>query len=337
VIAIQAAVARHRAFPLFLGIAIGVYTTGLAVAGRLASMDRASVIATCLTMDLVVVVPLAFHWLVVRRRRLPAVTLAPVFVLSVVAASHVLPADHQQSLRVLETLAIPVELALISWIGWRAATALRKAGREAAADPLERFRQAALHLTGNDRIAAVFALEIGVFHYAFAAWRAKPHVTRGSAALTHHRRSGHGWTVLALLFLMVVEGVAVHLLLREWHTSVAWLFTAGTAYCVLWLIADYRATVLRPILVGDDGVLIRAGFRGILRVPRACIAEVGRTKPAFGKESHSLAFLRTPSRWLTFSEPMLALGPYGFRRRVRAIGIEPDNVEEFDRVLATLA
>jgi len=79
--------------------------------------------------------------------------------------------------------------------------------------------------------------------------------------------------------------------------------------------------------------LIRAGFRCMLRVPRACIAEIGRTKPRFGKESLNLTFLGTPTRWLTLAEPMLALGPYGFHRRVRAIGIEPDTAEAFDRIL----
>ena len=45
----------------------------------------------------------------------------------------------------------------------------------------------------------------------------------------------------------------------------------------------------------------------------------------------------TPTRWLTLSEPMWAQGPYGFRRRVRALGIETDAAEEFDRSLAARA
>ena len=52
-----------------------------------------------------------------------------------------------------------------------------------------------------------------------------------------------------------------------------------------------------------------------------------------GKESLNLTFLGTPTRWLTLSESMSAQGSYGFRRRVRAVGLEPDYVQEFDRIL----
>ncbi len=327
--------AHHRtSLLLFAGVVLGVYATALAVVGQLPHLERASAVAVGLTLDMVVVVPLMFYLLVVRRRGLPLVALAPVLVLSVLTASRVLPADRQQPLLVLEALAVPMELGLIGWITWRAARALRKARRDAAVDPLEQLRRAAFELTRNDRAAAVLALEIAVFYYAFGSWRARPHAPVGSSAFTHHCRSGHAGIVLAFLLVMAAEGLAVHFLLLKWSALVAWLFTIGTAYGALWLIADYRATVLRPILVSDENIFIRAGFRCILRLPRACIAEVGRTKPAFGKESLNLTFLGTPTRWLILSEPMLAEGPYGFRRRVRAIGIEPDTAEEFDNILA---
>jgi len=326
--------ARHRASPLlFAGIVAGVYVTALAVVGQLPHLEGASAVAVGLTLDMVVVVPLAFYLLVVRRRGLPIVMLAPVLVLSVLAASRVLPPDHQQPLRVLEALAAPMELGLIGWIAWRAARALGRARRDAAADPLEQFRRAAFELTQNDRVAAVLALEIAVLYYAFASWRVRPHVPAGTSAFTHHNRSGHAGIVLGFLLVMSAEGLAVHVLLLNWSPLVAWLFTIGTVYGALWLIADYRATVLRPILVSDESVLIRAGFRCTMHVPRARIAAVGRKKPELGKESLNLTLLSTPTRWLTFSEPMLAHGPYGFSRRVRAIGIEPDMAEDFDRIL----
>lgn len=332
------AAAHHRAPPmLFAGIVTGVYATALAVVGRLPHLERASAVAVGLTLDMVVVVPLAFYLLIVRRRGLSIVTLAPVLVLSVLAASRVLPTDHQQPLRVLEALAAPMEFGLIAWIAWRAARALRKARRDGAVDPLEQLRRAAFELTRNDRAAAVFASEIAVFYYAFGSWRARPHAPPGTSALTHHRRSGHAGVVLAFLLVMSAEGLAVHVLLRNWSALAAWIFTIGTAYGALWLIADYRATVLRPILISDESILIRAGFRCTMHVPLARIAEVGRKKPGFGKESLNLTFLGTPTHWLTLTEPMLAQGPYGFHRRVRAIGIEPDVVEDFDRILDSMS
>lgn len=331
----HSAAAHGRAWPLlFVGIVTGVYATALAVVGQLSHMEaRAGAVAVALTLDLVVVVPLAFYLLVVRRRALPIVTLVPILVLSVLGASRVIPAGHQQMLRLLEALALPMELALVGWIGWRAARALREACRDATADPIEQLGHAAFELTRSRRVAAVIASEIAVFWYAIGSWRARAHAPVGAIAFSHHRRSGHAGIVLAFILVLAVEGLAVHFLLLTWSALAAWIFTIGTAYGAMWLIADFRATMLRPILVRDESIVFRAGFRFTLQVPLARIAAIGRERPQFGKESVNLTFLGTPTHWLTLSEPMVACGAYGFRRRVRAIGIEPDAGDEFVRIL----
>lgn len=330
----NASAAHRRAWPLFVAVAAGVYATALAVVGQWSNLEgRGSAVAVALTFDLVVVVPLAFYLLVVRRRGIPAVTVVPVVVLSALVASRVLPADQHQTLRVFEALAVPMELALLGWIGWRAARALRRARRDAAADPLEQLRRAAFDVTRNHRAAAVFASEIGVFYYGLGSWRARAHAPDRMAAFSHHRNIGHAGTVLAFLLVMSFEGLAVHVLLLNWSALAAWIFTLGTAYSALWLIADYRATVLRPILVGDETMLIRAGFRCTVEVPLAQIAAIGREKPLPAGECVNLTFLGTPTHWLTLSEPVVAEGPYGFRRRARAFGLAPDDAAGFDRVL----
>lgn len=325
--------ARRRIHALwFAGITCGVYAAALAIAARLPHLGRSGPVALGLTLDMVVVVPLAFYFLLVRRTRLPLAALVPVLVLSVLAASRVLPAEHQYALRLIEWLAAPAEVALIVWIVWRAAVATRQARHDPARDPIERIRLAAFEATRSARFATLLATEIAVCLYALGSWRTRPHVPPGTRAVTLHERSGHGGIVLAFLMLFAVEGLAVHAMLFRWNPFVAWMFTIGSAYAGLWLIADYRATVLRPILVGDDDVLIRAGFRCTLRVPRADIADVSREKPAFGRGSVKLTVFSTPTRWITFSTPVQAEGPYGIRRRVRAIGIEPDQTAEIDRL-----
>ena len=317
----------------FLGVAAGIYAAALAIVGQLPPLEtRANAVAVALTLDLVVVVPLASYVLVIRRRRWPIVTLAPVFVLSLIAASRVLPGDQQQTLRVFETLVVPIELGLLGWIGWRAARAVRKTRSDAARDPLERIRSATLELTHGRRAAAVLATEVALVYYALASWGARPHEPTGTIAFTHHRRSGHAGIVFAFILVMAVEGLAVHLLLQSWSALAAWIGTIGNAYGALWLIADYRMTVLRPILVDGDALIIRAGLRCTIRVGLEQVAEIGRMKPDFGKESVSLSFLATPTHWLTLAEPIEAEGPYGSRRRVRAIGLAPDAPRDFERV-----
>lgn len=324
---------RRQHWILFVGLVVAVYSAALSLVGWLPYLDRAGTVAAGMTVDMVVVVPAAFYLLVVRRRGLPVVTLVPVVVLSVLAASRVLPADRQQLLSAFEHLAAPIELAILGWIAWRSAKALGRARKDATADPLQQLQQGAYEVTGSRLATSVLASELAVVYYALGSWRARPHVPEGTSGFTHHLRSGHFGIVLAFLVILASEGLAMHLLLLRWSVLVAWIFTISSVYSALWAIADYRATVLRPILVTEESIVIRAGFRFALVVPRESIVEVGREKPDFGRKSRNLTLLSIPTRWLTLSQPMLAEGPYGLRRPVRAVGIEPDDPEAFDRAL----
>ncbi len=330
--------AQNRLAPLlFLSSAGAVYAAALAVAHVLPTLDRAGAVAFGLTIDLVAVVPLLFYWLVVRRRGWPLVSVVPVLVLSVLAARQILPLDHQQALRLIELLAVPAEIGLLGWIALRAARALRSARRGGPTDPVDRLRHAAFDLARHDRVADILATEIALLYYALGSWRARPHVPEGTAAFTHHRRGGHGGIVFAFLIVLFMEGVAAHLLLSLWSVLAAWIFSAGTIYGALWLIADYRATVLRPILVGGESVSIRAGLRFRLDLPRERIAAVLDHKPDLGRECASLTLLAAPTRWIVLSESMLARGPYGLGRRVRAVGIAADDPDGLARALGASA
>lgn len=326
---------RNAALIGFLALLAGVYVVALAIAGQLEQLGpRGTAVAVGLTVDLAVVVPGAFYLLVVRPRRLPILWLVPVVVLSALAASRILPPGDRQALRVLEILAGPLELGLLAWIGWRTARAVRRARGDAAADPYEVLRRVARDVTGSDRLAAVLASEIAVLRYGLGSWRSRAHAPDGAKAFTHHVRSGHGGIVFGLLILTAGEGIAVHLLLGRWSAVAAWAVTLATAYGALWLVADYRATVLRPILVGEGRIVFRAGLRWTLAAPLAQVVDVGTAKPDVGKASAKLTLLATPTRWVTLAEPAVAEGPYGFRRRVRAIGLQPDEAEAFDRAVA---
>ena len=320
---------------LFAILATGIWATAVFLVGVLPNLERPETVALGITLDLTVVVPLTYYFLVVRPRNWPPVALAPVLVLSLVIAAAILPSDHQQTLRVVEALAIPVEVALLGWVGWQAARALRQIRHSATADPVEELHRSARKFLRVHRVADVFAFELAVLFYAFGTWRSKLRIPDGTYAFTSHRRSGHGGLVFALFVLTVVEGVAVHLLLASWSTVLAWVLTFLSFYGALWLIADYRATVLRPSLVNEVEVWIRGGLRWRTRVPRDQMAAVARTKPDPQECTMSVAFLTTPNIWVRFSAPVLLEGPYGIRRQVCCVGLVVDEPAEFQRLLGS--
>ncbi len=314
---------------LFACFVVVVYAVAISLAHRLSHFEKPGFIAIGITVDMVVIVPLAYYFLIVRRRGHSIVRLAPVVILSLVIASLVLPSGQQRALHVLEKILIPVELGLIGWIIWRTIGSFRQAKLNETLDPLERFRSAAFELFQNNLVAGAFASEIAVFYYSFGSWRSQAHCPVGAKAFSHHRRSGLGGIVFAFLFLMAGEGFALHFVLLNWSSLAAWIFSLSTIYGAIWLIADYRATILRPILVKDERLLIRAGLRYTLDVPKSIIKEVNPKQPAFGKESLNLKLMGAPTHWIVFSKPVVAQGPYGTRRRVRAVGIEPDDQNHF--------
>lgn len=317
----------------FLPVAAAVYAVSTVLASRLPHLAHPSVVASAMTIDLVLVVPAAFYLLVVRPRRWPLVSLVPILVASVFLAAKVLPSDHQGGLQIAELLLVPAEIALLAWIGTRATRAMRDASMDPSLDGIDRLRAAALDVARSRIVADVVASEIAVLYYALGSWRAKPHVPEGFASFSQHRRSAHGAILFALLLVMAAEGIGLHLLLSRWSALAAWIFTAGTAYAVLWLVGDYRATVLRPILVGESEIVFRAGLRHALRVQRSHVARIDPSRPDPGTACARLSFVAVPTHWVVLSEPAISSGPYGVRRSVRALGLVPDDPDGLLRAI----
>jgi hypothetical protein len=281
----------------------------------------------------VLVVPLLFYLLVVRRHAWSPWTVLPVFLLSVWGLSQVLPAGHDAPLAYVRGIAVTAELGLLGSIAVRARRALR-AGRGKAGDPLERMRSAAFELLRNETAAEILSSELALFHFALGAWRTRPYAPATSSAFSQNRRNAHGAIAGALLLAILIEGVAVHVLVARVSSPVAWLLTATTVYAALWLIADYRATVLQPILLDSERLSIRAGLRLRLDVPRARITAVQTERPGLARPCVAATFLVAPTTWIVFDEAIVARAAFGLHRRVRAIGLAVDDPHALREALA---
>ncbi|HEY0554190.1 MAG TPA: hypothetical protein VGG20_07980 [Thermoanaerobaculia bacterium] len=71
----------------------------------------------------------------------------------------------------------------------------------------------------------------------------------------------------AICGVIAIETAALHLLLWPRHPWIAWTLTALSLWTVGWLIGDYRAIGARPVVLGDDALLVRLGRRFQARVP----------------------------------------------------------------------
>jgi hypothetical protein len=176
-----------------------------------------------------------------------------------------------------------------------------------------------------------------VLYYGLLCWRRRP-APAGGHSFSYHRNSGYGALILTLMIVSAVEIVGMHLVVRLWSGTAAWLLSALGAYAVLWMAGDYQAVRLRPVVAADDALRVRVGLRWSVSIP---YAQIERMQPR-GKESLSrrtpgylhAALLTDPQVILVLRGPVRARGPYGIEKEVRRVGLA---VDEADRLRAVLA
>lgn len=315
---------RQARLPLFSFalIATGVYATALTMMRMRAELRHPDLVSAGLLTDLLITVPLAFYWLAVRRAGWPARTLIPVFLFSLTGAALVLPDQREMLKRISEIVSIPAEIGLVTWIAVRTARSLR--GTRGTEDMLVRMREAAWEILPARRVAEAIAFEMSVFYYSFFAWRRRPASPSGVQAFTYHRTSGYGALGFAFLVATLAEAIPIHILVARWRPGVAWFLTALAGYGLLWFLADYRATRLRPILLDHETLIIRTGLRWTIRIPRASIVAIHTTPPKSEPVLRATLPMMKPL-WIELAEPVTAQGPYGIEKQGRWISIAVDD------------
>jgi hypothetical protein len=314
-------------------IATAIYAVAITLERMRPELRQPELVSLGLLVDLLVVVPLAFYLLAVRRTGWPARTLIPLFLFSLTGAAWVLPEQREMLKRLSEVLSIPAEIGLVTWIAVRTARSLKSTRGAGTEDMLERLRQVAREILPVRGVAEAIAFEMAVIYFSLFAWRRRPQSPPAAARVfTYHRTSGYGALGFALLIMTLAEAIPVHLLVTRWSPRAAWLLTALAAYGLLWFLADYRATRLRPILLDAETLCIRTGLRWSVQIPRIHIAAIHRKAPKSEPFVRAALPFMTPL-WIELTEPVTAQGPYGKLKTARWISVAVDDAKAFREAL----
>jgi hypothetical protein len=321
----------------FALLALGVYIVE-GIAATSAALDRRPVlVGGAITFDLVVAVPLAWWLLVVRKGAASLRSLLPVVLLSMLGARLVLPTDHQGALPWMRVLVAPLELGVIAWVAWqvRATVRARRVARGGLADAGVDVRAELLAVLapalGRGTLATVVATEIGLLHYVLTPWARTPHAPAGARTFAHERNGG---LVAGLLIAITAETIPLHLFVAaRWGALAAWVLTGLSVYGALWLVGDYRAIAMRPIVVRGDEIVIRHGLRTDIAISRSRIARAERpswrTLPERAPDYLDLSRPGEPNVVLELDAPVEARLPFGMRRTVSRIGLRVEEAEAF--------
>jgi hypothetical protein len=291
-------------------------------------------VATALTVDLVVLVPLAYYVLMVRGQGWPVATTGIVVIASLYGAHALLPSAHDGLATLLTYLIIPVELGLSGYVLYGVVRTVRmvcSAGHDAAgrADVLDQLRDRLREKMGVRVAADAVAGELAAIYFALATWRQSPPASPGT--FSYHRSSGYRPIFAAILIAGGVELVAGHILLSLWSPLAAWIHTALGAYALLWLVGDYRAMALRPAEHTGTGLILRCGLRWTVTIPFSDIDAVVPVSRADERREDFLSLSpgRRPDLVLRLRTPTVLDGPYGIRKEAQFIGLALDEPARF--------
>lgn len=329
---------RRHPLPIFILLAAScfLFEYGIAISPRLPA--EAGIVEAAIAIDLLVGVPLLGYLLLVRTRRAPLGVVALLFLAVLALANFILPASRQTYLDRVEIIAPLVELTLLTLLALkfrhlRAAYRQERLHHIFAADAVEASLGRVL---GLPTVAALLITELSLLTNFFTGWFRRFQPAPGQMAFSYHRRNAYGLMMAAICLLLVVETSLVHLIVRHWSNTAAWILTLASAYTLVWVIGDYHAIRLRPIVLEAERLHLRAGQRWRLSIPYNLIGDIRRPAMADVKRADyvNFAIAGEPALLLELAAPVEAVGLLGRRKQARYIGLTVDDPKAFQTALA---
>lgn len=310
-----------RGAVLPLAVALTAVTFASLVLPHFRGDPRAAAISGALCIDFTVTTTLAAYLTLVRPRRAPMQVLIPVFVAGNVLATFLLPAEQRGVLRWIHLAIAPLEVGLLAYVCMLTRRSL--ADRSDPRDFVERLRATAGAVTGYQRLGDIVAYELALLGYALNPRRAPEPRTHD---FTAHRSANAGVLLVGLMFAILVETTAVHLLLSRWSTAAAWITTGLSLYALLWLLGDFRALCARHTHIAGDRLRLRIGMRWEANIPLDLIADASADDGPMASVAGVLAPSRlTPANVrIALRVPVQLIGPYGIRRSVHTLRLRVD-------------
>ena len=275
------------------------------------------------------------YFLLIRKKEIPKITVASVFVICVLVASAVLPMEHQHLLTQIKTIAIPlVEIGIIAFVSIKARRIIKslKKNKNQHVD----FFDALLIVCSTalpNRIGKVLATEIAVVYYTFSFSNKK---TITDNEFTYFKKSGIKTTVWVFIFLIFVETGVTHLLVERWNATVAWVLTFLSLYACLQVFALLRSMDRRLIFINkEEEVLnLKYGFFNQTVIPFDQIENVEinrRSLPADNSvvQFSPLGLLDTHNLIIRLKNEHVLNRIYGIEKKYEAVAIYVDEKEKF--------
>ncbi len=328
---------RRYPLQLFLGLATLVVVAEWLVVHSTPFSHGADRLALGVTVDLVLLIPLLYYWLLVQTGRWSKTSIVAVFAGCVGVAKWILPAAQHSYVNKVAYAVPMLEASVLLYIVWHGATLLRsyKRHQQAQADFSRSLHLSLSELTGNSRLSHIIATEAAVVRYSVLGWLSEKSVTDQRVLLPSHRNSGQVAMLIMVIVVAEIKSVVAHLLLARWSNTAAWILTATSIYTILFLIAEIVTTVRRPSFQQDGLLHLRFGLRwaGVVSLDNISKVERINEKPKADKQTLTGPLLVQPNLLITLHKPVIVTGLYGLQKTVTRIALlldSPDSLSTVD-------
>lgn len=323
---------------IFISLALSICVAEIWIISSSFFAQNPNVFAFGITVDLVIVIPSLYYFLIVRKKQAPLITLLPVFVLSFIIASFILPIQRQNYLDLIKKTVPCLELIALGYLVTKLRVIRRNflIAKQNAIYFTDALTASCNQVLGKSPALSFILTEFILVYLACSGWF-KKFVTLNSShfAFSYHRKNGYTAVFAVIIMILFVETTALHLLLQAWSKIAAWIFTGLSFYSLLWLLGDYQAIRLHPIVLSQEFLFIRTGLRWHTHIPLAEIIAVQkfntREKPT--NSYLSLSVFGEPRVLIRCQRPVVVQGLFGIKREVSCLGLTIDDEKAFLEML----
>jgi hypothetical protein len=328
---------RNVAFPLWLAASGVVLATSALVVRSSHFEDDPELLSWAVSFDIAILLPV-LYFVFARRARWPLRLVIPVFLLSLVIARLLLPSGHDGLLGALEFVVLPLEILVIGFLIYKARKVVRayRAQNAGSGDFVEAFETVLSTMIGHRRVAQIAVTEASVIYYGLFGWR-KASAPVPDRTFSYHAKNGFGGLVGVFLFLILIEAGLLHIVLLPRVAVLAWVLLVLSVYGATFLLADFNAARLRPIVVDDHRVNVRVGLRWRTSIAVNDISRVGVASADIGGNNGTLkaVLIGDANVVVELRQPHMAKGLYGITKRFQRIALAVDDVDGFTRAISS--
>jgi membrane protein YdbS with pleckstrin-like domain len=290
------------------------------------------------TIDLTLGIPALFYLLLVRPRKYSLLLLFPVFLISLLIATVMIPSTNQEFLSYEKKIVPFFEILLIAYV-FTKIRKVRQRYREIKAREyffLDGIRQAVGDVFNDNKAVNILLTELLLMYLAIFGWFKKYDAHSVEAqAFTYHRKSSYSTILVVMIMLLCIETAALHIIVLHWSRIAAIILTGLSIYSLLWLVGDFHAIRIQPVLVTQENIELRIGIRWKSTIPISSVESVDAgSGPPRNAKNYVRASVLAARVVLNLNQPANMKGLFGMTRHPSKIGLSIDDVDGFrDEIL----